>query len=207
MQQIVRVKNVGTERFSDMSNSQPTMIDPGGETLVPMEAVTLWLGDPDSRDFDARRTFRTDEFERLLTRYGVYQNEHMWEQVRPKLEVYTLDGVRIATVAEDPRGEGLDIVVSNDSTTETLLRTQLDSMKTQMDAITSALSSDGAAKQLVSDMFAGDDQVAVDPAAPVDASVLAADIPEDDFPDSDEPPADSPTKVKVGSPRGRKTSA
>jgi hypothetical protein len=118
-----------------------------------------------------------------------------------------LDGDRIATVAEDPRGEGLDIVVSNDSTTETLLRTQLDSMKNQMDAITSALSSDGAAKQLVSDMFAGDDQVAVDPAAPVDASVLASEMPEDDSPDLDGPPADSPSKVKVGSPRGCKTSA
>lgn len=207
MQQIVRVKNVGTERFSDMSNSQPTMIEPGGETLVSMDAVTLWLGDPDSRDFDARRTFRTDEFERLLTRYGVYQNEHMWEQIRPKLEVYTLEGQRILTVADDPRGTGLDIVVSDDATTETLLRTQLDSMKTQMDAITNALSSDGAAKQLVADMFAGDDQVAVDPAAPVDASVLAADTPDEEFPDSDEPPADSPTKVKVGSPRGRKTTA
>lgn len=207
MQQIVRVKNVGTERFSDMFNSQPTMIDPGGETLVSMDAVALWLGDPGTRDIDSRRRNRTDEFERLLTRYGVYQNEHIWDQVRPKLEVFTLDGDRIATVSEDPRGEGLDIVVSNDSTTETLLRTQLDSMKTQMDAITSALSSDGAAKQLVSDMFAGDDQVAVDPAAPVDASVLAAETHEDEFPNSDEPPADSPSKVKVGSPRGRKTSA
>lgn len=207
MQQIVRVKNVGTERFTDMFNSQPTMIEPGGETLVSMEAVSLWLGEPETRDIDSRRKFRTDEFERLLTRYGVYQNEHMWDQVRPQLEVFTLDGDRIATVADDPRGTGLDIVVSNDSTTETLLRTQLDSMKTQMDAITSALSSDGAAKQLVAGMFADDDQVAVDPAAPVDASVLTAEMVEDDSPVSDEPPADSPSKVKVGSPRGRKTSA
>lgn len=204
MQQIVRVKNVGTERFSDMYNSQPTMIDPGGETLVSMDAVALWLGDPNTRDIDARRRERTDEFERLLTRYGVYQNEHTWHQTRPQLEVFTLEGVRIATVAEDPQGEGLDIVVSNDSTTETLLRTQLDSMKNQMDAITSALSSDRSAQELVADMFA-DDPVAVDPAAPVDASVFDAELPDEDSAGTDQPPADSPSKVKVGSPRGRKT--
>ena len=206
MQQIVRVKNVGTKRFTDMFNSQPTMIDPGGETLVSMDAVALWLGDPETRDIDARRRHRTDEYERLLTRYGVYQQEQTWHQVRPQLEVYTLEGVRVATVAEDPRGEGLDIVVSNDSTTETLLRTQLDSMKTQMDAITSALSSDRSAKELVADMFA-DDPVAVDPAAPVDASVFDAELPEDDQAGVDQPPADNPSKVKVGSPRGRKTSS
>lgn len=205
MQQIVRVKNVGTERFSDMFNSQPTMIEPGGETLVSMEAVALWLGDPDARNIDARRKYRSDEFERLLTRYGVYQQEHLWDQLRPQLEVYTLEGARVATVAEDPRGDGLDIQFAADSTTETLLRTQLDSMKTQMDAITSALASDDSAKRVVADMFA-DDTVAVDPAAPVDADVLAADIV-DDTPDLDGPPADSPSKVKVGSPRGRKTSA
>lgn len=204
MQQIVRIKNVGTERFSDMYNSQPTIIEPGGETLVSMEAVALWLGDPETRDLDARRKYRTDEYERLLTRFGVYQDEHLWDTVRPQLEVYTLDGARIVTVAEDPRGVGLDIQMSEDSTTETLLRTQLDTMKTQMDAITSALQADGGAQRVVADMFGADD-VAVDPAAPVEDAVITADASEDVPVDG--PPADTPSKVKVGSPRGRKTTA
>jgi len=141
MQQILRLKNVGTDRFSDMYDNQKYTIEPSGETLAPYEAVCLWLGDPESRDYDARRRDRTDEYERLSTRLGVYHDQHLFEAARPKLEVWTLDGQRITTVTEDPTGSGMTINVSADSTTEAILRDQLDSMKQQMDAITVALES------------------------------------------------------------------
>lgn len=198
MQQILRLKNVGTDRFSDMYGNQPYSIEPGGETLAPYEAVCLWLGDPESRDYDARRRERTDEYERLCTRLGVYHDQHLFEAARPKLEVWTLDGGRVTTVSEDPTGSGMSINVSADSTTEAILRDQLDSMKQQMDAITTALESAPEAQQVVLDAVSPSDAVvAVDPKAPVDEPIIPVDDVSD-APEEDGPPADTPSKVKVG---------
>lgn len=198
MQQILRLKNVGTDRFSDMYDNQKYSIEPGGETLAPYEAVCLWLGDPESRDYDARRRERTDEYERLSTRLGVYHDQHLFEAARPKLEVWTLDGQRITTVTEDPTGSGMTINVSADSTTEAILRDQLDSMKQQMDAITTALESSPESQKLVLDAVSPEDAVvAIDPKAPVESPIIPVDASED-VPAEDGPPADTPSKVKVG---------
>lgn len=197
MQQILRLKNVGTERFSDMYDNQKYVIEPGGESLAPYEAICLWLGDPEFRDLDARRRNRTDEYERLCTRLGVYHDQHLFESARPKLEAWTLDGQRITTVSEDPTGSGMTINVSSDSTTEAILRDQLDSMKQQMDAITVALESAPNSQKLVLDAVSPQDaSVAVDPKAPLDSLIIS--VNDSEAPFEDGPPTDSPSKVKVG---------
>jgi hypothetical protein len=197
MQQILRLKNVGTDRFSDMYDNQKYTIEPGGETLAPYEAVCLWLGDPEFRDLDARRRNRTDEYERLCTRLGVYHDQHLFESARPKLEAWTLDGQRITTVSEDPTGSGMSINLAADSTTEAILRDQLDSMKQQMDAITVALESAPDSQKLVLDAVSPHDaSVAVDPKAPLDSPIIP--VEDSEAPSEDGPPADSPSKVKVG---------
>jgi hypothetical protein len=92
----------------------------------------------------------------------------------------------------------MTINVSADSTTEAILRDQLDSMKQQMDAITTALESSPESQKLVLDAVSPEDaSVAVDPKAPVEKPIIPVEDVSD-APAEDGPPADAPSKVKVG---------
>lgn len=98
----VRVKNVGNLAWVDRFNNARYEIPAGSEILAPYEAIMLWLGDPDARDIDPRRRYRTEEFRRIRVRCGAYDDELAWEQNRPHLEVFTTNGERITTVVDDP---------------------------------------------------------------------------------------------------------
>lgn len=111
--EVVRIRNADPEReFRDAYNGNTYRALAGSETIVPVEASILWFGNPGARDIDARRLDRTAEFKRLRVRYGCYDNldnpdgpTPMWEAVKPKVEVFTLDGERVITVVDDPFGE------------------------------------------------------------------------------------------------------
>jgi hypothetical protein len=101
---IVRVVNVGDRPFRDRYNRQWVDIPVGGEQFVPFEAVCLWFGNPDVMDKGPRQRDRTDTYQRLRARLGVYENEALWESRKPKVECYTINGDRIITVMDDPYG-------------------------------------------------------------------------------------------------------
>lgn len=111
--EVFRIRNMHPDKeFRGMYNGNIYRALPGSETIVPVEAAILWLGNPHSRDIDARRKDRTAEFKRLRVKYGSYDNlddpngpTPMWEEVKPQVEVYTLDGDRVYTVVDDPFGE------------------------------------------------------------------------------------------------------
>lgn len=101
---IVRINNVGTEEFIDKYDGATYRIPVGGETMVPLDAVILWCGHPEANDADPRNRVRQMEWERLRTRYGVYEETEKLAHLFPKLEVWGLDGTRVVTVLDDPEG-------------------------------------------------------------------------------------------------------
>lgn len=110
--EVWRIRNVGTHEFKDSYNGNVYRAAVGSDTIVPVEAGILWLGNPNTRDIDPRRLDRTNEFKRLRVRYGAYDNldqpqgvTPMWDNVKPKVEAFTLDGDRVLTVVDDPFGE------------------------------------------------------------------------------------------------------
>jgi hypothetical protein len=103
--QMVRLVNKSDTDFKDMYNSVTYRVPAGSDGFAPFDAACLWFGDPSSQDLSARDRGRTDEYERLRVRYGVYADEHRFDGALPDIEVYTLDGDRVTMVREDPTGE------------------------------------------------------------------------------------------------------
>lgn len=99
-QGIVKIRNVGTSDWVDGFNGTRYKIPAGAEVYLPRGAAITWLGDWTAYD-DGRNNDRFAEHERLRMRYGAYENDGLWEAVKPKLEVYSTDGERIPTVIDD----------------------------------------------------------------------------------------------------------
>lgn len=97
---IVKIRNVGTTVWEDGFDGRRYRIPVGAEVYLPAGAAMTWLGDWNARD-DGRNQDRFAEQERLRMRYGAYENDALWGQVKPQLEVYTTDDVRIPCVVDD----------------------------------------------------------------------------------------------------------
>lgn len=160
MDQIVKVVNVGDEPFRDSYNSQRFTIPPGSETLVPYAAACLWCGDNSKRDIDARRLYRRREYERLCTRYGVYhRGDDVFQERRPRLEVYAPGGERITMLAEDPHGDALTVVPGLGTGTDTaILQQQVDALKAHIEALQAASTHPTPTAPNAADTDEGDDE-------------------------------------------------
>lgn len=104
---MVRVRNVGDRDVVFKWNKARYRIPPGADIPVPWPAMVRHMGDPRTVDLpgpDARSKQRTYEFQRLANKYGIYSHHHKWNANIPKVEAYTLEGERIITVLDDPRG-------------------------------------------------------------------------------------------------------
>lgn len=97
---IVKIRNVGTTDWVDGFDGTRYKIPAGAEVYLPVGAAITWLGDWHAHN-DGRNNDRFAEHERLRMRYGAYENDGLWEQMKPKLEVYTTEGSRILTVVDD----------------------------------------------------------------------------------------------------------
>lgn len=134
---VVRLRNDGPVPFSDGYAGRRYEVEPGGERIVPFFAMCLWMGHPEAKDEpgdDREMKWRLKEFERLRTKYGVYENDSLWEllapistppppidevhipdvlanarfpEVRPQLSAWDLFGKRYVTVIDDPVGSHL----------------------------------------------------------------------------------------------------
>lgn len=188
---IVRVVNEGLTDFHDKWNSQEFIIPSGSEMMVPIDAAYLWAGDWDARDIDARRRFRTNEFRRLRTRYGVYDDETVWDERRPQIAVYTLDGTRLTTILDDPLGKTLGLPKSH-NTDQRNLQAQINALETQLTALTKM-----QVQQAQPVPVAAEDAPAgPDPAETTDPAEDSQDAPTGAQPVT-EPPVDEPKKIKV----------
>lgn len=109
MPALVEVRNVGDVDFVDSFERKQYRIPAGSKAIVDAEVACLWLGYPGLRDEPTRGIFtRTDQHYRLRARFGWHaglMEEDRWEALRPKLEVYTLEGERVWMILDDPTGE------------------------------------------------------------------------------------------------------
>lgn len=105
--QVVRLHNPTDRSFISTYANVTYHIAPGTDTFVPFLAMCLWLGHPDAVDIDEKQRYRHDEFYRLQSRYGTYDDIDVWMEKKPRLEAYSVDGERIITVVDDYEGKHL----------------------------------------------------------------------------------------------------
>lgn len=131
---VVRIRNVGEVEWKDLYGGTRYRVRPGGEGIIPFEAACLWFGHPDAVDIDPRNRYRSEEYARLRVRYGVYEVDALWDENKPKIEVFDLDGVRVITVIDDPLGETIN-PDTNDAAQTQLLQVKMTEMAKQMVAM------------------------------------------------------------------------
>lgn len=105
----VRVKNIGNDAFRGMYDGRAFTIPPGGEAIIPTEAAVIHFGDgPFFRKDPLSARDREWEVQRIRGRYGCMPGfegaDQRWEQIRPHVEIYELDGTKWITVMDDPDG-------------------------------------------------------------------------------------------------------
>ncbi len=130
---VYRVENQGkTDFVGKLSPTQVYRIPAGGQSIVPREAVWLWLGRPWLVDLpDKGHLDRKDELARLHTLYGAHckdentgmVEDELWELNKPRLAVFDMVGGSIRTVIDDPKGIYVTPVVETQSEKDLLSET------------------------------------------------------------------------------------
>lgn len=219
--QVVFAENVGPRPFSQEYANARYICDPGQRILIPWEAMCLWMGHPDAVDIDPKRRYRTEEFERLCVKWGVYEHHNRAKEewyddkgngpfapLFPQLVITRIeDNTRVITVVDDPEGKHLTPAVQS-AADKARLEDQLAAMRAQMAAMAqqmTAMQSEQAANFAGADTRTDEAAVRppnklpepvpppVDPDAPLDA------LPEDE---GDDAIQDSPSRVPVGASVG-----
>lgn len=192
-----------------MYNSQKYKMAPGGKCIAPFIAVCHWFGHPNAVDVDARNRYRTDEYARLRVSYGVYDDESKWDEMIPHVEVHDLEGNKITTVLDDPRGDYLTPETSTIAE-KAQLEMQMAAMQRQMLAMQAQMNQHNSALGLEDpgDLATTDDAPElVNPHVLTPEQIAQAEHSSLPTPDSGvKPPAvsaqpseDTPTRVKVSS--------
>lgn len=142
MADLVRVRNLDSKSLRIAYNSQPTVIGAGQDGFVDREAACahfgVWWSVKGGRPID-----RTEEYGRVRGLYGSFPgapqdaNTPSWEDVKPKVEIYELDGTKVSTVIEDPEGEAIPVTERQDEghmrATVEKMREQLEEMQRKLD--------------------------------------------------------------------------
>ncbi len=161
---IVRIKNVGDTDFKDLFDGRTYLIPANSETFVDYDAMCLWLGHPLANDFDPRNRVRVAEYQRLRTRYGVdarmltlntlgttVDDTELFTQMRPKLEVYDVDGSVILTVADDPSGTFLTAPDTQSGNIQELILARMHQMEQEMTNLRAQLANQQRSEQALND--------------------------------------------------------
>jgi len=123
---VVRVVNKGDTDFEGQYDRNRYPVAAGSEGIIPWDAACLWLGDPRLRDVGNQKE-RLEEYRRLTSKFGVYDEHDRFDGARPQLEVYRLNGQRVKMLAEDPFGAPVDVF--GDSDGEVDLQTQVSQLQ------------------------------------------------------------------------------
>jgi hypothetical protein len=179
---MARVVNTGSTTFTDQYALEKYTIEPGSEQFVPFDAICLWMGDPRLQDLGPRDRHRTDEFMRVCIRLGAHDGDlDILARNKPSLECYTLEGVLMKMVVDDPEGPGQNIFNTDQPTNETtMLHTMMNAMKklAQKPGMESIMEELGLAASTHPDLPNTDINTNEPPS---------------------QPPADTPQSIKVGS--------
>jgi hypothetical protein len=82
-------------------------IPPGGEVVMPWDVFVCFFGDPKARNLSPQRMDRRDAYNRIRFKYGALDDNELWEQNRPRVECYRINGEQITPLCDDP--DGVDV--------------------------------------------------------------------------------------------------
>lgn len=142
MADLVRVRNVGKKPERIAYNSQVTVINPGQDGFVDREAACakygVWWSVVGGRPLD-----RHQEYLRIRGLYGCFpgapagEGSPEWEVVKPRVEIYEMDGKKVSTVVDDPQGTEIPVTERDDEAHMRVvvseMQEQLKSMQSQLD--------------------------------------------------------------------------
>lgn len=102
---MLKIRNTGDRPFNGRYRQEWIEIPSGAEIIVEDGAVHAWLGFPGTVNTDRWRQ-RDEEHRRVRIMWlgELMDVAGAWDNMGPKLEVYTLTGDRYWTVADDPDG-------------------------------------------------------------------------------------------------------
>jgi hypothetical protein len=138
---IVRVENQDTKTLTLEWEGSRYVIKPGKSDFVPMACAVEYFGDPFLVDSGVDKS-RTDAWNRIRVRYGIYSDMDRIATHLPKIAVYKSDGERLLMLMEDPDGDnvpGLPATASLDSGTQLLLD-RMEAMERETAALRDELS-------------------------------------------------------------------
>lgn len=105
--QVVRLHNNMERPFMSQYANVTYTIQPDQDAFVPFLAMCLWLGHPDAVDIDEKQRYRHEEFTRLTSRYGTYDDLEQWFANKPDVSAFTVEGEQMITVVDDYEGHHL----------------------------------------------------------------------------------------------------
>lgn len=151
---VVRLRNDGDKLFSQKYGGVRYQIPAGGEAIVPYMAMCLWLGHPDAVDMDKKRRFRTQEFQRLCVKWGIYEHHDLVDERFPKVSAWSIiDNTEYITVVKDPDGKHLTPDVQTKAERDRM-QTQLVAMQAQIAMLQAQMEQN--AKEQAAEIAAGD---------------------------------------------------
>lgn len=104
---VIRVLNVGSEPIRQRYLRHWWTIPPGGEVVMPWDVFVCFFGDPRAKNLSPQRMDRRDAYNRIRFKYGALDNDDLWDQNRPRVECFRINGEQITPLCDDP--DGVDV--------------------------------------------------------------------------------------------------
>lgn len=195
--QVVRLRNDGDTEYSQKYGGVRYRIPPGADIIVPFMAMCLWLGHPDAVDIDKKHRYRTQEFQRLCVKYGVYERHDKIEDQFPKISAWSIidPTQEYITVVKDPDGKHLTPDVQTKQERDRL-QEQMTLMQQQIQMLQAQIAQNN--KEQASEILGGDTRTD----NPTHRPEISIPVLEDDD-DSNLPPVDDTGGATVDRPGPR----
>jgi len=101
---VIRVRNTAPVPFRQRFLREWYTIQPGTDAILPWDVFVAFFGDPSLQNHGPNRKDREESYKRLRFKYGSLEDNELWEQNRPRVECYRMNGERIVPLVDDPEG-------------------------------------------------------------------------------------------------------
>lgn len=140
---IIEFRNVGDKPVPlKHAGMGKVILQPGKSAILPIEYATLNVGHPNARN-EGKNLWRDQAYKHIRTRWGFYpglMTEEEWDEMKPTIELYTLDGERLYSVIDDPEGVmGNPETVEGQPAGDAFLQSQVAAMQKQIERLTALI--------------------------------------------------------------------
>lgn len=101
---VIRVRNTAPVPFRQRFLREWYTIQPGNEAILPWDVFVAFFGDPALKNHGPNRKDREEAYKRIRFKYGSLEDNELWEQNRPRVECYRMNGEKIVPLCDDPEG-------------------------------------------------------------------------------------------------------